>query len=111
MIRKLVVATAVTLLCLAALPGIGLAAPPHFTPGAAGIGDPYFPGDGNGGYDVTHYDLKITYDPGTDTLTGVATISAKATQNLSAFNFDFIGLTLRELNVYNVKARTSRDGQ
>ncbi len=26
-----------------------------FTAGAAGVGDPYFPDDGNGGYDVDHY--------------------------------------------------------
>ena len=29
--------------------------------GAAGIGDPYFPQDGNGGYDVAHYDVHDTY--------------------------------------------------
>ena len=32
---------------------------------AAGIGDPYFPLDGNGGYDVQHYDLDLAYDPAT----------------------------------------------
>jgi hypothetical protein len=111
MIRKLVLAAVVTLLCFAALPGTGLAAGPHFTAGSPGIGDSYFPGDGNGGYDVTHYDLKITYDPDSDNLTGVATISVKATQDLSAFNLDFLGMTLRELKVDNVKAKTTRDGQ
>ena len=39
-----------------------------FSPGAAGIGDPYFPLDGNGGYDVSHYDLNFEYDPATDVL-------------------------------------------
>ena len=38
---------------------------PRFTPGDPGIGDPYFPLDGNGGYDVDHYDLAIRYDPAT----------------------------------------------
>ena len=32
-------------------------------PGAPGIGDPYFPLDGNGGYDVEHYDLDLTVRP------------------------------------------------
>ena len=32
-------------------------------PGAPGIGDPYFPGDGNGGYDVRHYDLTVITSP------------------------------------------------
>ena len=34
-----------------------------FTPGAPGIGDPYFPTDGNGGYDVSHYGLDLKYEP------------------------------------------------
>ena len=29
--------------------------------GAPGIGDPYFPVDGNGGIDVLHYDIHDTY--------------------------------------------------
>jgi hypothetical protein len=29
--------------------------------GAAGIGDPYFPLGGNGGFDVRHYDLSFSY--------------------------------------------------
>ncbi len=34
-------------------------------PGSAGVGDPYFPKSGNGGYDVTHYDLTLAYTPDT----------------------------------------------
>ena len=66
---------------------------PRFTAGAAGIGDPYFPGDGNGGYDVAHYNLAVRYDPGTGGLVGVADIEAIATQNLSQFNLDLKGLS------------------
>ena len=51
-----------------------------FQPGAPGIGDPYFPLDGNGGYDVGHYSLDLTYDPATAHLDGVATIEATATR-------------------------------
>ena len=36
---------------------------PRYTAGAAGAGDDYFPYAGNGGYDVHHYDLDITYTP------------------------------------------------
>jgi hypothetical protein len=53
-----------------------------FSPGAWGIGDPYFPLEGNGGYDVKHYDLTFSYDPGTDRLEGTNKITARATQNL-----------------------------
>jgi aminopeptidase N len=65
------------------------ATPIDFQPGAAGIGDSYFPLDGNGGYDVQHYDLDLAYAPDTDVLSGSATVTAIATQNLSAFNLDF----------------------
>jgi LPXTG-motif cell wall-anchored protein len=65
------------------------ATPVDFEPGAAGIGDDYFPLDGNGGYDVQHYDLDLAYAPDTDVISGTTTITAVATQNLSSFNLDF----------------------
>jgi aminopeptidase N len=102
----LVVATAAA---LALAPGAAQAQQ-EFTPGAPGIGDPYFPLDGNGGYDVRHYDLEVGYDPDTDMLTGEATISARASQNLSSFNLDFDGLTVRSVTVDGQPADCSRDG-
>ena len=39
---------------------------PLAQPGGAGLGDPYFPKDGNGGYDVAHYELDVRYEPATD---------------------------------------------
>ena len=48
-----------------------------------GLGDSYFPDYGNGGYDVSHYDVRLRYDPATDRLTGTTTILATATQDLS----------------------------
>ena len=106
----LVVATAAA---LALAPGAAQAQPEleaDFTPGAPGIGDPYFPLDGNGGYDVRHYLLEVAYDPDTDVLTGKATISARATQNLSSFNLDFDGLTVRSITVDGRSADWSRAG-
>ena len=93
--------------CLALVPGWSLAsiAPAAvFTPGAAGAGDPYFPLAGNGGYDVQHYLLRVSYDPASDVLTGVATIDAVATQDLSAFNLDFEHLNVRSITVNGVNA-------
>ena len=81
-----------------------------YRPGAPGVGDDYFPNHGNGGYDVRHYLLKVAYDPATDRLTGVATISARATQNLSRFNLDFVGLTVRSIKVNGRSASWSRTG-
>src|SRR3712207_5236267 len=59
-----------------------------FTPGAPGAGDPYFPLDGNGGYDARHYLLEIKYDPATDELVGRARLRAHATHDLLRFNLD-----------------------
>ncbi len=59
------------------------------TPGGGSIGDPYYPTDGNTGYDVGHYDLRLNYTPGADHLSGTATILATPTQALSSFSMDF----------------------
>ena len=37
-------------------------------------GDPYFPLDGNGGYDVEHYRIHDTYRPATDRLAGARSL-------------------------------------
>ena len=62
--------------------------PESFTPGAQSTGDRLFPAIGNGGYDATHYDLDLTYDPQARLLGGRTTITATATQNLSQFSLD-----------------------
>jgi hypothetical protein len=109
--RTLVSAMLVTGLVL--VPGAAgvSAAPPQFSPGAAGIGDPYFPSAGNGGYDVAHYGLAVTYDPETDVLTGRASIRARATQDLSRFNLDLMGLTVESVTVSGSAAAWTRDRQ
>ncbi|CAN5342511.1 M1 family metallopeptidase [soil metagenome] len=60
------------------------------TPGAAGIGDDYWPLDGNGGIDVLHYDIDDAYDFATGRLEGVTTLQIRATQALSRFQLDFL---------------------
>jgi aminopeptidase N len=89
---------------------------PRFTAGAAGAGDPYFPYAGNGGYDVRHYDLDLTYTPPVPTvpptplaslagrLRGVATIDLVATADLDRFNLDLRGLDVTALTVNGKKA-------
>ncbi|SEE95924.1 M1 family metallopeptidase [Streptomyces sp. Ag109_O5-10] len=83
----------------------------HGTPGGAGLHDPYFPKAGNGGYDVRHYGLTLAYDPGTRHLTGTAVITARATQNLTAFDLDLKGLDVDTVTVGGKKARWNRAGQ
>ncbi|MER5360086.1 M1 family metallopeptidase [Streptomyces sp. NPDC002785] len=80
------------------------------TPGAAGLRDPYFPKLGNGGYDVTHYDLALDVDPASHRLRGTATITARATQDLSSFNLDLAGLTVQSATVEGRPAAVNRAG-
>ncbi|MBF9129138.1 M1 family metallopeptidase [Plantactinospora sp. S1510] len=84
--------------------------PEGFRPGAAGVGDAYFPNYGNGGYDVASYRLQVRYDPATDELTGDATIEATATENLSRFNLDLAGLTVSRVRIDGAVVRHARDG-
>ncbi|MGV3759401.1 MAG: M1 family metallopeptidase [Actinomycetota bacterium] len=79
--------------------------------GAPGVGDPYFPDLGNGGYDVEHYDLELTWDADAGRLTGRATIEAVATQDLSRFNLDLVGLEVSEADVDGADAEVDRAGR
>jgi aminopeptidase N len=56
--------------------------------GDDGIGDVYFPGYGNGGYDVRHYGIDIEWLPNTEELSGRTTVVAETTQELEQFNLD-----------------------
>ena len=76
--------------------------------GAPGIGDSYYPLDGNGGYDVSHYDIRVSYLPATDELSGTTTILARPTQDLSSFNLDFL-LKVSSVRVNNVPAAFHTD--
>jgi aminopeptidase N len=83
----------------------------HGAPGASGLRDPYFPKAGNDGYDVTHYALDLAYDPGAHHLTGTATLTARATADLSALNLDLEGLDVERVTVDGASARWNRAGQ
>ncbi len=82
-----------------------------FTPGSAGLGDPFFPLAGNGGYDVSHYSLTLDYTPSTNRLVGTDVITATATQDLSRFDLDLRGFSITQLLVNGKDASYSRDGQ
>lgn len=73
----------------ASSPGPARTAQPA-VPGAAGIGDAYFPRAGNGGYDVQRYDIELRYEPSADRLTGRTTVTLTATRHLSRFNLDLM---------------------
>jgi aminopeptidase N len=89
----------------------GSAAAATFTPGSAGLGDPFFPLAGNGGYHVRDYDLTLDYEPAANGLRGTATIAATATQDLSRFDLDLRGFEISRLLVDGRVASFARDGQ
>jgi aminopeptidase N len=78
--------------------------------GAPGLGDPYFPLAGNGGYQVEHYDLAIAFAPGRGRIGATATIDAVATQALSGFNLDLRGLRVSSVSVNGVPGTFSGKG-
>ena len=105
--RRLLVALVGVLVVTLALPASAVVAP---SPGAAGVGDSYTPTQGNGGYQVRHYDIDVRFSPATDVLTGDVTIKASATQSLSRFNLDLRGLRVDKVSVNGTAATFSRPG-
>jgi aminopeptidase N len=79
--------------------------------GAPGLGDPYFPRLGNGGYEVTHYVLDFKYNRRTNRLAGVTTISARALTALERFNLDLKGMRVASVTVDGRPATFSRAGK
>ncbi|WP_371673451.1 M1 family metallopeptidase [Streptomyces sp. NBC_00289] len=81
------------------------------TIGTSGVGDPYFPLAGNGGYHVEHYGLTLDYDPASRHLDGKAVLTARATRKLTRFDLDFKGLKITGLKVGRTVAEYRRSGQ
>jgi aminopeptidase N len=103
--RALLLAGAALLLTTGAAQAVG------FTPGSAGLDDPFFPNAGNGGYDVSHYGLTLDYTPSSNRLAGTAVMTATATQNLSRFNLDLRGFSISALRVNGAPASHARAGE
>ena len=76
---RAVVSAAALLLVLAGTAGAAL-----FTPGSSGLGDPFFPNAGNGGYDVSNYSLTLGYEPASNQLSGTAVVTAIVTKPRSS---------------------------
>ncbi|MFT4297329.1 MAG: M1 family metallopeptidase [Micropruina sp.] len=78
--------------------------------GAPGMGDPYLPEAGGGGYDVQHYDVTVDATLLARELRGSATVTAVARQDLDEFHLDLL-LRVGRVSVNGVPARftQSRD--
>jgi aminopeptidase N len=107
-------AVTIALLALGLLAGPAAAKHDHWpSPGAAGIGDRLFPTLGNGGYDAKHYTLALRYPTAarSQTVVGVLTMEARATQALSRFNLDFDGEAVSGVRVDGRTASFSIQGE
>ncbi|HOA22883.1 MAG: M1 family metallopeptidase [Aggregatilineales bacterium] len=78
--------------------------------GDEGIGDPYFPNFGNGGYDVQHYTIDLDVLMDERSIDSIVTIEAVALHDLARFNLDFVGLEIVEVTVNDQPAGYERDG-
>ena len=76
--------------------------------GSRGLGDPYYPDAGNGGYDVTRYQVSVSWDPRTEQLTGTTTISAHALEGLHSLVLD-LRLDVSAVSVDGEEAGLARD--
>ena len=104
---------------LLALAGASAALAGVFYQGSPGIGDPYFPKMGNGGYDVSTYDVFLSYKASGEvrsatTITAVADTdegAPSAGAAMNRFNFDFRGPEVTQVRVDGEAANWSRAGQ
>ena len=79
------------------------------TVGAITLNDPFVDDFGNGGYDVRTYELELDWFPDTQTLDGVTTIRALATQDLTEFNLDLVGFDVTAVQIDGEDADFRRD--
>jgi aminopeptidase N len=61
--------------------------------------EPFFPHSGDTGYDVSHYDARISFQAGSGDIRATTTIKATALEPLSRFSLDLDGLHVTRVNV------------
>jgi aminopeptidase N len=106
------VATLVTAATLAvALTGGALVASAGAAPTDNGIGDPYYPADGNPGYRVSAYHVDLDYFPKTFSLAATTAVHARATTRLPSFHLDLDGLRVLKITVDGHRATWTRSGK
>jgi aminopeptidase N len=73
-----------------------------------GIGDPYYPDDGNRGYDVAAYRVRLDYFRRTQEISATTTITSTATAKLGTVNFDLLGMHVTAATVDGAASRFHR---
>ncbi len=112
--RLLAIAAASTALVLAGgdVTGHAVTTPStqRYAAGATGIGDPYYPADGNPGYQVRSYHVALDYFPTRKSIAATTVIRAVAASRLTTFSFDFEHLKVTALTVGGRAASWRRAG-
>jgi aminopeptidase N len=73
--------------------------------------DPFYPQAGNGGYDVSRYEVDLNVRNRSREITARTEIDATSTQTLSRFNLDYDGPRIRSIAVEGQPANWERDGK
>ncbi len=75
--------------------------------GSSGIGDSYWPLDGNGGIDVSSYRINNRYAFEAKKLSGRTAVKFTATEDLASFSLDFL-LPVKKVTVDGTEARFTK---
>ena len=78
---------------------------------AADVSEPVFPRSGSHAYDVSHYDVRLSYRPVSGALEATTRIVATARQGLPRFSLDLDGLRVTGVTVDGEKAGFGRGRQ
>ncbi|MEP6666746.1 MAG: M1 family metallopeptidase [Nocardioidaceae bacterium] len=78
---------------------------------AYGIGDPYYPADGNPGYNVVSYHVVLDYFTQHETIKAITIVRSTAKQRLSSFHLDLKGLRVGSVSVDGRPATWARRGE
>jgi aminopeptidase N len=75
------------------------------TAGSSSLNDPFYPWMGNGGYDALDYDINLKINYNYRKVSGLTTMTAVTTQDLSSFNLDFGSMEVKAVTVNGKPAR------
>ncbi|MBA2774393.1 MAG: M1 family metallopeptidase [Nocardioidaceae bacterium] len=113
--RTVLIGSAVTS-ALMMLPGAAVSAPsaapapaPSLQP-AAGLGDPYYPLDGNRGYNVLGYHVRLSYFASRQTIRARTVVRAVSKERLTSVHLDLVGLRVDAVQVNGRRAAWTRSG-
>lgn len=104
------ITSALMMLPGAAVSGISAVAPAQLLQPASGAGDPYYPLDGNRGYNVVSYHVQLDYFAGGQTIRARTIVRAVSKERLESVHLDLVGLRVDGIQVNGRRASWTRSG-